>query len=95
VTETETKTYDARLATRLTSSVDSRLCQFALLRRRRISHLLDEVLDQALPTTQDLAGQFARLADTPEPSPATEPPLAGTGNAITTAAAPTHRHPAA
>ena len=73
---TETKTYNARLATRLTSSVDSRLRQFALLRRRRISHLLDEVLDQALPTTQDLAGQFARLADTtPEPSPATAPPV--------------------
>jgi hypothetical protein len=45
---TETKTYNARLATRLTSSVDTRLRQLALLRRWRISHLLDEVLDQAL-----------------------------------------------
>jgi hypothetical protein len=96
VTETKTKTYNARLATRLTSSVDSRLRQFALLRRRRISHLLDEVLDQALPTTQDLAGQFAGLADTtPEHSPAIAPPSAGTGNAATTTATPTPRHPAA
>ena len=42
---TETKTYNARLATRLTSSVDTRLRQLALLRRCRISHLLDDVLD--------------------------------------------------
>lgn len=33
---TETKTYNARLATRLTSSVDARLRQLALLRRRRM-----------------------------------------------------------
>ena len=94
---TETKTYNARLATRLTSSVDSRLRQFALLRRRRISHLLDEVLDQALPTTQDLAGQFARLADTtPDPSPATaHRRSAGTGNVATTTATSAPRHPAA
>ena len=92
---TETKTYNARLAIRLTSSVDSRLRQFALLRRRRISHLLDEVLDQALPTTQDLAGQFARLADTTrEPSPATAHRSAGTGNAVTTTATSAPRHPA-
>jgi hypothetical protein len=93
---TEIKTYNARLATRLTSSVDSRLRQFALLRRRRISHLLDEVLDQALPTTQDLAGQFARLAElAPEPSPATAPPSAGTGSVETTTATSAPRHPAA
>ena len=94
---TEIKTYDARLATRLTSSVDSRLRQFALLRRRRISHLLDEVLDQALPTTQDLAGQFARLADTtPDPSPVTaHRRSADTGNVATTTATSAPRHPAA
>lgn len=96
MTETKTKTYSARLATRLTSSVDTRLRQLALLHRRRISHLLDEVLDQALPTTQDLAGQFARLADaTPGPSLATAPSPAGTGNAATATAASATRHPAA
>ena len=92
---TETKTYNARLATRLTSSVDTRLRQLALLRRCRISHLLDEVLDQALPTTQYLAGQFARLADTtPEPSPATARRSAGTGNIATTPATSAPRRPA-
>ena len=92
---TETKTYNARLATRLTSSVDTRLRQLALLRRCRISHLLDEVLDQALPTTQYLAGQFARLADTtPEPSPATARRSAGTGNIATTTATSAPRRPA-
>jgi hypothetical protein len=91
---TETKTYNARLATRLTSSVDTRLRQLALLRRRRISHLLDEVLDQALPTTQDLAGQFARLAaTTPGTSPAAAPPPAGTGPAFTITPTPAPRHP--
>ncbi|HUZ51252.1 MAG TPA: hypothetical protein VMU94_01830 [Streptosporangiaceae bacterium] len=56
------KHYTARLATRLTTSVDTRLRQLALLHRRRISHVLDDVLDSALPTTGDLAAQLARLA---------------------------------
>jgi hypothetical protein len=57
------KQYTARLATRVTTSVDTRLRQVALLSRRRISHVLDEVLDSALPTAQDLAAQVARLAN--------------------------------
>jgi len=56
------KQYTARLATRVTTSVDTRLRQLALLHRRRISHVLDDVLDSALPTAQDLAAQLARLA---------------------------------
>jgi hypothetical protein len=56
------KQYTARLATRVTTSVDARLRQLALLRRRRISHVLDDVLDSALPSAQDLAAQVARLA---------------------------------
>ena len=56
------KHYTARLATRLTTSVDTPLRQLALLHRRRISHVLDDVLDSALPTTGDLAAQLARLA---------------------------------
>jgi hypothetical protein len=57
------KQYNARLATRVTTSVDTRLRQLALLSRRRISHVLDDVLDSALPTAQDLAARVARLAD--------------------------------
>ena len=56
------KHYTARLATRLTTSTDTRLRQFALLHRRRISHVLDDVLDAALPPAHDLAAQLARLA---------------------------------
>lgn len=59
-----TKTYDTRLATRITSSVDARLRQLALVRRKRLSHLLNDVLDAALPTAEDLTTQLARLAST-------------------------------
>lgn len=66
-----TKTYSVRLGTRITRSVDARLRQFALLRRRRLSHVLDDVLDSALPTAEDLTQQLARLA-TPEQEAAHE-----------------------
>jgi len=71
-----TKTYDARLATRITSSVDTRLRQLALLHRRRISHLLDDVLDAALPSSEDLAARFAHLTTTGHGTPAQPPPAA-------------------
>ena len=58
-----TKAYTARLATRVTTSVDTRLRQLALLSRRRISHVLDDVLDAALPSAEDLSAQLARRAD--------------------------------
>ena len=57
-----TKIYTARLATRVTTSVDIRLRQLALLSRRRISHVLDDVLDAALPSAEDLSAQLARRA---------------------------------
>ena len=82
-----TKTYDARLATRITTSVDSRLRQLALLRRRRISHLLDELLDAVLPTGQDLAAQFARRTNTGSlTAPAARTQSADTGPGGTTPA---------
>jgi len=56
-----TKTYNARLGTRITESVDARLRQLALVRRQRISHVLDEVLDAALPKAADLLAQLASL----------------------------------
>ena len=59
-----TKAYNARLGTRITESVDARLRQLALVRRRRLSHVLDDVLDAALPTAEDLRAQLARLAGT-------------------------------
>ena len=55
-----TKAYTARLATRVTTSVDTRLRQLALLIRRRLSHVLDDVLDVALPSAEDLSAQLAR-----------------------------------
>jgi hypothetical protein len=64
-----TKTYDARLGTRITVSVDARLRQLALLRRRRLSHLLDDVLDSALPTAEELTAQLARLASAEPETP--------------------------
>jgi hypothetical protein len=58
------KLYTARLATRVTTSVDTRLRQLALLSRRRISHVLDDVLDAALPSAEDLSAQLARRGST-------------------------------
>ena len=69
-----TKVYNARLATRITSSVDTRLRQLALVSRRRISHVLDDVLDAALPTAEDLTDRFTRLARTSQDLPARHPP---------------------
>ena len=57
-----TKAYTARLATRVTTSVDTRLRQLALLSRRRISHVLDDVLDAALPSAEDFSAQLTRRA---------------------------------
>src|ERR1022692_241503 len=59
-----TKTYNARLGTRITENVDTRLRQLALVRRRRLSHVLDDVPGAALPTAEDLRAQLARLAGT-------------------------------
>jgi hypothetical protein len=56
------KTYTARLATRVTANVDTRLRQFALLSRQRLSHVLDDVLDSALPSAEELSAELARRA---------------------------------
>ena len=57
-----TKTYTARLGTRITENAGARLRQLALIRRRRISHVLDDVPGAALPTAADLTAQPGRLA---------------------------------
>ena len=59
-----TKIYNARLGIRITASVDARLRQLALIRHRRLSHVLDDVLDAALPPAEDLTAQLAELAST-------------------------------
>jgi len=66
-----TKTYDARLGTRITTSVDARLRQLALVRHRRLSHVLDDKLDAALPAAEDLTAQLARLASVEPEIPVT------------------------
>ncbi len=82
-----TKVYNARLATRITSSVDTRLRQLALVSRRRISHVLDDVLDAALPTADDLTARFTHLVRTGQYPPA-QPPPGGAGQAAAGLQAP-------
>jgi hypothetical protein len=50
--------YDARLATRITTPVDLRLRMLALLKGQSLSHVLDSVLDEALPAADLLASQL-------------------------------------
>lgn len=57
------KNYNARLATRITAGVDARLRQLALVRRQRINRTLDDLLDRALPSTEELTSRLARLGD--------------------------------
>jgi hypothetical protein len=49
-----------RLATYIGVGVDERLRLLALLRRQRLSRLLTDLLDTALPTAEELTGQLAR-----------------------------------
>ena len=52
-----TRTYTARPGTRITENAGARLRQLALIRRRRLSHVLDDVPGAALPTAADLTAQ--------------------------------------
>lgn len=61
-----TKTYSTRIATRISASVDARLRQLALVSHRRINHVLDDLLDSALPTAEDLAARLVRAASADE-----------------------------
>lgn len=47
--------YDVRLATRITTAVDRRLRMLALAKSQPLSHVLVTLLDQALPSTEELA----------------------------------------
>ena len=58
---------DGGMAARATASVFRVSVSYiykALIRRRRLSHVLDDVLDAALPTAEDLTVQLGRLAGT-------------------------------
>ena len=60
--------YDARLATRITAAVDRRLRMLALVKSQPLSHVLDSLLDQALPRADELASLLSadRHADADE-----------------------------
>ena len=47
--------YDTRLATRITKTVDRRLRMLALVKGQPVNHVLVGLLDQALPSAEDLA----------------------------------------
>lgn len=51
--------YDVRLATRITPAVDRRLRMLALAKSQPLSHVLDGVLDQVLPSAGELASMLA------------------------------------
>jgi hypothetical protein len=51
--------YDARLATRISPEVDLRLRMLALFKGRPLSHVLDGLLDKALPSAAELAVSLA------------------------------------
>lgn len=47
--------YDVPLSTRITSTVDRRLRMFALVRNQRLNHVLEGLLDEVLPSADELA----------------------------------------
>jgi len=57
---------DSKITTRLRPDVDRRLRAAALLQRARISWILNDALDVALPSLHEIS---ALVAATPEPTP--------------------------
>jgi len=51
--------YDVRLATRISPAVDRRLRMLALIQSQPLSHVLTGLLDQALPSADELASTLA------------------------------------
>ena len=50
---------DARIATSITSAVDRRLRMFALIKGQPMNHVLVGLLDQVLPSADELAALLA------------------------------------
>lgn len=63
--------YDVRIATRITRAVDRRLRMYALVKGQPISQVLVTLLDEALPSAEDLA---LALSDSPGGSTETTDP---------------------
>jgi len=61
--------YDVRLATRISPAVDRRLRMLALVQSRALSHVLDALLDRALPQADELAALLSadRHAEAADP----------------------------
>jgi hypothetical protein len=57
---------DSKITTRLRPDVDRRLRAAALLQRARISRVLNDALEAALPSFREIS---ALVAATPEPTP--------------------------
>lgn len=55
--------YDVRLATRITTTVDRRLRMLALAKSQPLSHVLVNLLDQALPSADELASLLGSSRD--------------------------------
>ena len=53
---------DSKITTRLRPDVDRRLRAAAMLQRARISRVLNDVLDAALPSLREIGAQMARTA---------------------------------
>lgn len=53
--------YDVRFGTRLTGEVDRRLRMLALVKGESLSHVLVGLLDQVLPSAEELASLLAEL----------------------------------
>jgi len=55
--------YDVRLATRITTAVDRRLRMLALIKSQPLSHVLVGLLDQVLPSADELASLLGDGSD--------------------------------
>ena len=55
--------YDVKLATRLTAPVDRRLRMLALVKGQALSHVLVSLLDESLPSADELASLLGNSGD--------------------------------
>jgi len=55
--------YDVPLGTRITGEVDRRLRMFALVKGQRLSHALVTLLDESLPSADELASLLGNSGD--------------------------------
>jgi hypothetical protein len=66
--------YDVRLATRISPAVDRRLRMLALVQSRALSHVLDALLDRALPPADELAALLGADRHAESSAPSRRPP---------------------